>query len=275
MKKTLFTAFVTLALIAVGVSCTYSATRIPAKDITVDASGFSGNLGPTDTDVQHALNTIDQLIVGGSQTPWTSDIDGGGYRLSNVGSIAVGSASQLTIDASGSLTTTGYLQPYYIRDYAGNIRFDLVANALLDDSGYYIMGLRTRSLVYQSGTGALLWNTNGEVNIIGKLGIYDHYTTISLYTYLQPSGTQTASITYTLPSATPTTDSQTLLCSTTGIWSWGTNFGSNNITTDGQGSVSSVVLTNTTTPATVAGTIYFDGTNFKGWNGTTWKQLDN
>lgn len=87
MKKTIFTAFATIALIAVIASCTYSATRIPAKDITVDASGFSGNLGPTDTDVQHALNTIDQLIVGGSQTPWTSDIDGGGYRLSNVGSI--------------------------------------------------------------------------------------------------------------------------------------------------------------------------------------------
>jgi hypothetical protein len=38
----------------------------------------------------------------------------------------------------------------------------------------------------------------------------------------------------------------------------------------------SVILGKTTTPTSpVAGQIYFDGTHFQGYNGTTWKQLDN
>jgi len=37
-----------------------------AVDTTVDASGFTQNLGATDTNVQHALETIDQLSTGGT-----------------------------------------------------------------------------------------------------------------------------------------------------------------------------------------------------------------
>ena len=52
--------------------------RTPAELTTVDASGFSGNLSGTDTDVQAALDTIDGLTLGGgggSGTPAELDVD--------------------------------------------------------------------------------------------------------------------------------------------------------------------------------------------------------
>ncbi len=134
MSKNKLIALLTVAIVLFVGSATYSATRIPAKDIAVDVSQFSKNLGPTDTDVQHALNTLDQLIAGGGQTPWTSNIDGGGYNLSNVnditatgtittahiagsnstitglsasGSLTAGSSSQFAIDTNGNITASG------------------------------------------------------------------------------------------------------------------------------------------------------------------------
>ena len=35
-----------------------------ADSVSVDASGFIGNLSPTDTDVQEALKTVDELSIG-------------------------------------------------------------------------------------------------------------------------------------------------------------------------------------------------------------------
>lgn len=43
----------------------------PAELTTVDASGFTGNLSTTDTDVQAALDTIDGLTLGGGRGPIT------------------------------------------------------------------------------------------------------------------------------------------------------------------------------------------------------------
>jgi hypothetical protein len=39
--------------------------ELTATDIVVDASGFSGNLSETDTDVQTALSTLDALVASG------------------------------------------------------------------------------------------------------------------------------------------------------------------------------------------------------------------
>ncbi len=41
-----------------------------ADEVPVDASGFSGNLGSGDTDVQTALDTIDALSTGGTGSDW-------------------------------------------------------------------------------------------------------------------------------------------------------------------------------------------------------------
>ena len=47
---------------------TVSGLDIDADDITVDASGFSGNLSTADTDAQKALATIDEMTAGGDLT---------------------------------------------------------------------------------------------------------------------------------------------------------------------------------------------------------------
>ena len=44
-----------------------------AAEVPVTATGFSGNLGSTDTDVQTALNTIDGFTLGGGGVPGTGE----------------------------------------------------------------------------------------------------------------------------------------------------------------------------------------------------------
>lgn len=46
-----------------------------AEQVTVDAAGFNGNLSPTDTLVQTALQTIDDLTIG------TGDVTGPGSSV--------------------------------------------------------------------------------------------------------------------------------------------------------------------------------------------------
>jgi hypothetical protein len=60
------------------------------------------------------------------------------------------------------------------------------------------------------------------------------------------AGTQTANATYTLPTAMATANSQALLGSTTGVLSWGTDFGANNITTTGTLGAGATTLTGVT-----------------------------
>ena len=50
---------------------TYAGTEAPARQISVNTSSFSKNLNSTDTDVQKALNTLDQTTGSGSTT-WGS-----------------------------------------------------------------------------------------------------------------------------------------------------------------------------------------------------------
>ena len=70
MRK-LFNFFVIASLISSLSSCdpVFAATKTPAKDITTNASAFTKNLSSSDTDVQKALATIDQLGVEGPQGP--------------------------------------------------------------------------------------------------------------------------------------------------------------------------------------------------------------
>jgi hypothetical protein len=44
--------------------------RHQAGKIVVDASGFTGNLSGTDTDVQTAFNTVDAMVAGGAADCW-------------------------------------------------------------------------------------------------------------------------------------------------------------------------------------------------------------
>lgn len=52
----------------------YDSGAFPASEVTTDCSKFSGNLSCNDRNVQHALETIDQLIVGAGGTIDAADV---------------------------------------------------------------------------------------------------------------------------------------------------------------------------------------------------------
>lgn len=73
-----------------------------ADEITVDASGFTGNLSATDTDVQTALETIDAMTSGGSAPePGTITRDGDGL----ITSVALTSKTITVNRTSGYIST--------------------------------------------------------------------------------------------------------------------------------------------------------------------------
>lgn len=59
-----FISFLALFIASCNSAC-YANTKVPAKDISVNTSGFSKNLSSDDTDVQHCLATLDQMAGGG------------------------------------------------------------------------------------------------------------------------------------------------------------------------------------------------------------------
>lgn len=92
----------------------HAVTKTPAKDITVDATVFTRNLNATDTDVQKALVTLDQLTASGAPGGVNTQVQinnlgsfGGGNMYSVSGNIGVGSTSPGTnLDVSGSIRST-------------------------------------------------------------------------------------------------------------------------------------------------------------------------
>jgi len=63
-----------------------------------------GSVITAGTNITISGGTISASGGGGSQTPWTSNINGGGYNLSNVGTIS--STGNVSIDVTGSNTTS-------------------------------------------------------------------------------------------------------------------------------------------------------------------------
>lgn len=63
--------FLTIILLFSFNPLAHAITKTPAKDITVDTTVFSKNLSSADSDVQHALATIDQFNFSVSTGPWT------------------------------------------------------------------------------------------------------------------------------------------------------------------------------------------------------------
>lgn len=51
-----------------GVAC--AGTQVKSKDVTNDVTNFNGNLGPTDVDVQHALETLNDLTFTVGSVNW-------------------------------------------------------------------------------------------------------------------------------------------------------------------------------------------------------------
>jgi len=60
MKRTILTLALAIGLIA---SAVFAGTKVPSKDVTVNTTSFQKNLGVNDSDVQHALQTIDNITI--------------------------------------------------------------------------------------------------------------------------------------------------------------------------------------------------------------------
>ena len=72
-QRNLFEGYTVTVQEAVTQTTTHFRGESDAENVTVDASGFSGNLSGTDTDVQTALGTLDTLSVGGGASV-TNDV---------------------------------------------------------------------------------------------------------------------------------------------------------------------------------------------------------
>lgn len=109
-----------------------------ANQISVECGNFSNNLTCADKDVQHALNTIDQLTTGGGSgsgnvgigtATWNAIYAANGSTvtansvLRTVGSnIGIGSATPgTTLDVSGSMRSRGTNQHYFGDDNKADI----------------------------------------------------------------------------------------------------------------------------------------------------------
>lgn len=143
---------------------------------------------------------------GGSQTPWTSDINGGGFDLSNVDNIAATTfngaltgnvTGNLTGNVTGNLTgnVTGASSLNVLK--AGDTMTGLltIAQATANTSalavtGYSLTGANAQSLMSLAGT----WNTSGTPTAI-DLNITDTASNaLSILMSLRRSGTSVMSV---------------------------------------------------------------------------------
>ena len=74
-QRNLFEGYTVTVQESVTQTTTHYRGETDAENVTVDASGFSGNLSGTDTDVQTALGTLDALSVGGGGGGGLSESD--------------------------------------------------------------------------------------------------------------------------------------------------------------------------------------------------------
>ena len=107
-----------------------------ANEIIVDASGFSGNLGPGDTDMQTVCNTVDGLSLGGS--PGGSDTQ---IQYNNAG--AFGGAAGLTWSGSSLALNTNSTMALIVEQTGVN------NNTVVIDTTNGTIGLNTNVTDYR------------------------------------------------------------------------------------------------------------------------------
>ena len=72
--------------------------KLPANQITTDTTNFSKNLSSADTDVQKALETLDQLVSGGGSMTWPAAAGIALYSGASTWSASIsGTSSQLVV----------------------------------------------------------------------------------------------------------------------------------------------------------------------------------
>jgi hypothetical protein len=124
------------------------------SSLTLDASGFNGNLTTGTTNLQQVAQALDDLVASGSQTPWTSDIDGGGFNLTNVASIE-------------------FDEGYFGTLYLSNIVAGSLLKVVDDGSGNVYVTNAVAGVDYPAVPEILTTVTDGSTNLVDSDAIYD------------------------------------------------------------------------------------------------------
>lgn len=134
---------------------------------------------------------------GGSQTPWTSDIDGGTYFLSNIGGIN-DSSDVLSIDPNARILyftdgVTPVVDWYngYFLDSSGNLSFEFssLIHASYDLSNVMASDFGARVLYRADSSSSIAWDVSqlhstGGNTLIDYSGTYDLSAPISFGSYM-------------------------------------------------------------------------------------------
>lgn len=211
-------------------------TQVPAQNVTVNTSSFTKNLNSSDSNVQAALQTIDQLSTGGGGTPGGVS---GQFQYNNGGNFAGGNMYQ---SSTSSNVGIGSINPGQALDVIGSIRATNFIGAGT--------GLTGTASALNIGGNATTVTTNA--NLTGVISSSGNTTSITSQT-----GTGTTFVTSVSPTITghPTIEGIT----STGATGTG-NFvfsGSPTLTSPALGTPSSGVATNLTGTASglTAGTV--------------------
>lgn len=157
MKKLFF-----VALLLLQSTCAWAITKVPAKDVTVDASSFSGNLSTSDTDVQKALVTVNGLSILHPNAP-----------------ITAGTHTKITYDANGLVT--------------GGV--DATTTDIPEGTNLYYTDARARAALSASSP-ATYNSTTGVIGVQAASALQNGYLSSADYTNLHnQSGTNTGDVT--------------------------------------------------------------------------------
>ena len=121
-----------------------------SDEIATITADFTKNLGPTDTDVQKALKTIDQMSGGGAevdpislhldQTTGQSIVNGkptfsDGIKLGNSNTYLSLIGNTLQLYVNGTLRQEWLTEPSlnYVQDESGNFLFDENGNTIVEE----------------------------------------------------------------------------------------------------------------------------------------------
>ena len=136
---------------------TVTGLDIDADDITVDASGFSGNLSTADTDAQKALVTIDEMTAGGDLTGVL--VTGGNLTISS----ATGPVPTIGLTSGQIVTAAGVAN--YLPLAGGALSGALTTSSTLDTRDVSTDGTKLDTIAENADVtfDALPGTTKGDV----------------------------------------------------------------------------------------------------------------
>lgn len=177
-------------------------SKIPSTSVNVTATGFTGNLSVTDTDVQLAMNTIDSLVLSGAGIDTTAihnntpneistiaeqpspvdtdliiiedSVDSGLKKKVQLGNILSDKfifAAELLADQTGIITNTETLVEWdsILLDTGSNFSGASAYNWVCPETGYYHINVSGSFEINTNGLKQILVKINGTTAIMGAI----------------------------------------------------------------------------------------------------------